>query len=134
MSAALWCDKHVKNRAASNKMSQTIHDEEERRMSEVIEINVSEAKNLLSEHENLLLLDKRDVQSYRQECIEGALMAHDELVESLIRKGDKTAPVLIYCYHGISSLELGKLFAGFGFKKVYSMAGGYAEWKRAHAH
>lgn len=78
-----------------------------------------------------LLLDCRKVQDYKAEHIENALHAHDALVESLVRKGDKERPVVIYCYHGHSSEHLAEFFGGFGFKNVYSVAGGFESWKKA---
>ena len=101
-------------------------------MSEVCEISVAEAKALLAERNNILVLDKRDLESYKQGHIDGAMMAHDGLIEAVISKKDKQTPVLVYCYQGASSMDVAKIFSSCGFNEVYSMTGGYAEWKRAH--
>ncbi len=98
--------------------------------SDVVELNVSEVKSLLEERK-VLLLDNRDLESYKQGHIDGAMMAHEGLIESLINKGDKTVPVVVYCYQGASSMDVAKVFDSCGFKEVYSMIGGYAEWKRS---
>jgi len=87
---------------------------------------------LLNEESGILILDKRDMTSYKQGHIDGAMMAHDGLIESVINKGDKQVPVLVYCYQGASSMDVARLFASCGFEKVYSMVGGYAEWKRVN--
>ncbi len=94
------------------------------------EISVAQAKALLSERDKLLVLDNRDIESYKNGHIDGAMMAHEGLIESVINKGDKHVPVLVYCYQGASSMDVAKLFANCGFHEVYSMIGGYAEWKR----
>lgn len=101
-------------------------------MSEICKLSVAEAEALLNDHSNILILDKRDLDSYKQGHIDGAMMAHEGLIESIISKGDKQTPVLVYCYQGASSLDVARVFSSCGFEKVYSMVGGYAEWKRAH--
>ena len=78
--------------------------------------------------ENSMLLDCRLMRDYQEGHIENALHAHDGLVESLIKKADKSTPLVIYCYHGHNSEHLADLFGSFGFKNVYSVAGGYAKW------
>ncbi len=79
--------------------------------------------------ERAILLDCRQLRDYREGHIANAMHAHDGLVESLIRSADKTAPLVIYCYHGHSSEHLAELFGNFGFSKVYSVEGGYASWQ-----
>lgn len=91
---------------------------------------VSDLPPLLQDS-NTLLLDCRQLQDYKAGHIENALHAHDALVESLVRKGDKEQPLVIYCYHGHSSEHLAELFGGFGFRNVYSVAGGFDSWKKA---
>jgi len=102
-------------------------------MSGFIEVSVNEAAKMIRERQ-MVLLDRRDLSSYKQGHIEGAMVAHDGLVESLIKRRDVKTPLLIYCYRGNSSKELAALFAQFGYLEVYSMAGGYVEWKRIHGH
>jgi len=102
-------------------------------MADVNEVSVAEAKALLNEHSNTLILDNRDLASYKQGCIDGAMMAHEGLIESVLGKADKKIPVLVYCYQGNSSMDVAKLFSNCGFNAVYSMTGGYAEWKRTYA-
>lgn len=76
-----------------------------------------------------VILDCRDVKDYKTGHLENALHVHDSLKESLIRRGDKQRSLLIYCYFGHASEHLAQFFSDFGFKNVYSMAGGYAAWK-----
>lgn len=100
-------------------------------MPSCTEVTVDQARELLQEP-SILVLDKRDSQSYQQGHIDGAMLAHDGLVESLIKKRDVERPVLVYCYRGNDSRELASMFASLGYQEVYSMAGGYAEWKRCY--
>ncbi len=102
-------------------------------MTAIVEISVIEAARMIAERQ-MVILDRRDLSSYQQGHIDGAMMAHDGLVESLIKKRDVTTPLMIYCYRGNSSKDLAALFSQFGYQEVYSMAGGYVEWKRVHGH
>jgi thiosulfate sulfurtransferase len=78
---------------------------------------------------DLMILDCRDLADYRADHMEGAMHSHDDLVEGMIRKGDKHKPLLIYCYSGHRSEHLTEFFTGFGFSQVYNLVGGYAAWQ-----
>lgn len=93
---------------------------------------VSELGELV-EGDKVLLLDCRRVGDYQNGHIENALHAHDGLVESLIKKGDKQQRIVIYCYTGHSSQHLAEFFGSFGFKDVYSVDGGYEAWEKQKA-
>lgn len=99
-------------------------------MSTVIEISPSEAKLIIDE-QNPILLDTRDTHSYKEEHIDGAMLAHDSLTEALIKKKDYDRPVVVYCYQGISSKDLADLLSRVGFKSVHSLTGGFSAWKKA---
>ncbi|MEW5756128.1 MAG: ankyrin repeat domain-containing protein [Pseudomonadota bacterium] len=92
------------------------------------EITVAQTQALIASRE-VVLLDRRDAQSYRAGHIEQAMLAHDGLIESLINKRDRSRPIVIYCYKGNDSKELAALFGQFGFE-AYSVIGGYTEWKK----
>ncbi len=100
-------------------------------MSVFKEVNAKEAKTIIS-GADLLVLDMRDAHSYQEGHIEGAMLAHDRLVESLIRKKDFERPVIIYCFHGNSSKDLAELFGRSGFKSVFSLTGGFVAWKKTN--
>lgn len=95
-------------------------------------VTVSQVPELL-EDDKSLLLDFRLIRDYQAGHIDNAMHAHDGLVESLIRKADKSTPLIIYCYHGHNSEHLAELFGNFGFQYVYSVEGGYARWTETRA-
>jgi rhodanese-related sulfurtransferase len=92
------------------------------------EITVTQAQQMLASQE-VMLLDRRDIPSYRAAHVENAMLAHDGLIESIIKKRDRSKPIIIYCYRGNDSKELAALFGQFGFDS-YSVIGGYTEWKK----
>ena len=79
-----------------------------------------------------MILDCRDLKDYKAGHIEDALHVHEGLKESLVKRGDKEKTLLIYCYYGHASEHLAEFFADFGYKEVYSLAGGYSSWKEKY--
>lgn len=94
-------------------------------------VTVAESVQLINEQQPVIL-DCRDVNAYKAGHLDNAMHLHEQLRESLLRKADKNRPLLIYCYHGHASEHVAEMFADFGFKQVYSMAGGYAVWSQHH--
>ncbi len=92
-------------------------------------ISVAESAQLISQ-QHPVILDCRDVNAYKAGHINNAMHLHEQLRESLLRKADKQQPILIYCYHGHASEHVAEMFSDFGFKQVYSMAGGYTLWSQ----
>lgn len=95
-------------------------------------ISVPEMQALL-EDDAVMLLDCRELKDYRAGHIENAMHVHEGLKESLLKKGDKNKKLIIYCYYGHASEHLAEMFGDFGFKYVYSLAGGFANWKEYQA-
>lgn len=94
-------------------------------------ISVADSETLIKESKPLIL-DCRALKDYKEGHLEDALHVHDNLKESLVKRGDKQRSLLIYCYHGHASEHLAEFFSDFGFKDVYSMAGGYTRWQERH--
>ncbi|WP_459992159.1 rhodanese-like domain-containing protein [Methylosoma difficile] len=94
-------------------------------------LSVTDSENLIKTA-NPLILDCRDLKDYKAGHLDDALHVHEGLKESLVKRGDKQRSLLIYCYYGHASEHLAEFFSDFGFKDVYSMAGGYASWKELH--
>jgi len=95
-------------------------------------ISTPEAEQLIASGEPMIL-DCRDLKDYRAGHIDNAMHVHEKLRDSLLQKGDKARQLLIYCYYGHASEHLAEMFCDFGFKQVYSLAGGYADWKEHHS-
>jgi thiosulfate sulfurtransferase len=81
---------------------------------------------------NPVILDCRDLKDYRAGHLENAMHLHEQLRDSLIKKGEKERHVLIYCYHGHASEHVAEMFADFGFQQVYSLNEGYTGWAAHH--
>ncbi|MGJ8618911.1 MAG: thiosulfate sulfurtransferase GlpE [Methylophilaceae bacterium] len=91
-------------------------------------ISVSEAVNILKS-ESATLLDIRDQISFLTGHIADSIHLSNENVDEVVSSLDKEKPVIIYCYHGNSSKGAADYFYNLGFKKSYSVNGGYEVWK-----
>jgi thiosulfate sulfurtransferase len=97
------------------------------------EIQIHEAKKRLDEKE-CMFVDIRDPSSYRAAHIPGALHLHDGNVQEFIQKADKQQPLVVYCYHGNTSLGAVAYFMENGFADVSSMSGGFEAWRQVYEH
>lgn len=95
---------------------------------EIPEIDVVEAKRRLDAGE-ATFVDVRDPDSFRRARIPGALNVLDHNVAEFIASADKGRPVVVYCYHGNSSLGGTAYFLRAGFRDVASMKGGFEAWR-----
>lgn len=77
------------------------------------------------------ILDCRDPRSYEQGHMPGAQLISDAVIQRLARSS-KQLPVLVYCYHGVSSRDLAEFLVKFGFTNVYNLEGGWQAWIDHH--
>lgn len=100
---------------------------------EIKEVSVQEAKDLLAQNGNYLLLDVREKDEYREGHLEGAVSLPRGFLEIKIESTvpDKSTPIVAYCAGGTRSLLAAKDLKEMGYQNVLSMAGGYSAWKTA---
>lgn len=89
-------------------------------------LHVSEVADLCAQVDTAIL-DCRDARSYEQGHLPGAQLVSDAVIQRLMR-ANKQQPVLVYCYHGVSSRDLATLLVNFGFGTVYNLGGGWQAW------
>ena len=88
-------------------------------------IPAAEAVALIRVEPGVALFDVRDLASYRRAHIDGAAHLAEDRFFAWTRRLDKSAPVLIYCYHGNASKTYAQMFIDFRYTRVYSVDGGY---------
>lgn len=74
------------------------------------------------------VIDIRDTYAFTQAHIAGALRIDNSNVDTFIGALDKTVPLIVCCYHGISSRNAAQFFAEQGCREVYSLDGGFEGW------
>jgi len=92
------------------------------------EIDIEGAKQHL-DAKSADFVDIRDPGSYAEAHVPGAIRLDDRSVGPFLQSSDKSRPLIIYCYHGNSSLSGAAFFRSQGFTEVYSMAGGFEAWR-----
>jgi thiosulfate sulfurtransferase len=100
---------------------------------EIPQIHIHDAKQKLDQ-KACLFVDIRDPGSYRAAHIPGAVHLHDGNIQEFLRNTAKEQAVVVYCYHGNSSLGATAFLIENGFKDVASMSGGFEAWRQLFEH
>ncbi len=101
--------------------------------SEIDEVDVSRARELLFSEGRPLLVDVRELDEWNEGRIPGALHIPRGSLESRIEQAApvRAQPILLYCAVGNRSAFAAKSLAELGYENVASLAGGYTDWKRS---
>ena len=91
------------------------------------ELDPHKAQEMVEEG-SVNVIDIRDPGSYSAGHIPSAVSLNDTNVKEFIESADKEKPLIVYCYHGISSRGAAEYLSQNGFKEVYSMTGGFEAW------
>jgi len=95
---------------------------------EIPQIEIHEAKQKLDEKSSVFV-DIRDPGSYRQAHVPGAIHLSDGNLQEFLQNTAKDRAVVVYCYHGNSSLGATAFLIENGFTNVASMSGGFEAWR-----
>jgi thiosulfate sulfurtransferase len=76
-----------------------------------------------------VVVDIRDTASFQAHHIPGAIHLSNENFSDFIREADLDAPVVVCCYHGISSQQAAQFLISQDFTEVYSLDGGFTDWQ-----
>ena len=103
-------------------------------MSEPMEITPQEVKLRLEAGEKLHLIDVREPHEYAQARIEGSelipMRAVPAALQQLEARADD-APLIVYCHHGVRSLNVVNWLREQGIAGCQSMSGGIDAWSLA---
>ncbi len=95
------------------------------------DVSTADAKKMISENKDLVIIDVRTPGEVSQGIIAGAkvidINAPD--FEQQIAKLDKSKPTLVYCKAGGRSKRACSAMSKIGFKELYNLADGYDSWK-----
>lgn len=91
-------------------------------------INAKQAIVLLSDDQNITLLDVRTQREYENRHLKNAIhIPVQSLSSSLDRlKGDKNRPIVVYCRSGSRSIKASRILDKYGFTP-YNVEGGIIE-------
>ncbi|EEY98065.1 thiosulfate sulfurtransferase GlpE [Vibrio mimicus] len=100
-------------------------------MDQFSHIDVNAAQRLM-EQKQARLVDIRDPQSFQVAHAREAFHLTNQSMTQFMEQVDFDNPVLVMCYHGISSQGAAQYLVNQGFEEVYSVDGGFDAWQRAN--
>lgn len=94
-------------------------------------ISIEQAHGLMAESDPVIV-DVRDPQSYDGSHIDGAVHLSNDNIAEFLEKNSRERAIIVYCYHGNSSMGAGEFLAAQGFTQVMSMDGGFEAWRQVY--
>lgn len=98
-------------------------------MSELQRIDISGAQTLIDKGAHIV--DIRQPADYAAGHIGGARHLDNHSLTEFMNAVDYDEPIIVCCYHGISSLNAANYLISQGFTNVYSLDGGFEGWRNA---
>ncbi|RUO42720.1 thiosulfate sulfurtransferase GlpE [Aliidiomarina taiwanensis] len=99
-------------------------------MKEFQNITLADAKLQLDEG-SLAVADIRDPQNFAKSHLKGAINLNNDNIGEFIQE-NTGKPVLVVCYHGVSSQKAAQYMLEQGIGEAYSLTGGMAAWLEAY--
>lgn len=99
-------------------------------MDQFQHIDVNGAKALIDQQQ-ARLVDIRDPQSFAVAHPESAYHLTNDTIVQFMENVEFDQPILVMCYHGVSSQGAAQYLVNQGFEQVYSVDGGFEAWHRA---
>ena len=102
-------------------------------MSAFQHLSVNQLIHMQEAAADLQIVDIRDAASFEAGHIDSSFNLSNENISHFIAKADMDLPLVVVCYHGISSQSAATYLNEQGFDNVYSLDGGYSAWHQANA-
>ncbi len=97
------------------------------------EVSHAEAEKMMVDlSHTLCVIDVRDKASFDEAHIVGASHFSMETLQAFCDEVQTQTPILVCCRHGISSQAVAHHLIECGFTEVYSLIGGFEEWRVHH--
>jgi|TARA_B110001454_G_scaffold11923_1_gene10971 thiosulfate sulfurtransferase len=97
-------------------------------MTSFTRISPNDAKALINQGKSQII-DIRDAMSFQMGHMTSATRIDNQNLAQFIAQADPQAPLIVCCYHGNSSQGAAQYFNEQGFQDVYSLDGGFEQWK-----
>ncbi len=81
-----------------------------------------------------VVVDIRDANAFAAGRITDSIHLTNESLADFIREADMDAPVVVCCYHGISSQQAAEFLMSQDFTEVFSLDGGFTQWQVLFPH
>lgn len=101
-------------------------------MSNFQHFSVNQLIQLAESDSDIQIVDIRDAASFEAGHITHSVNLNNDTIAHFIADADMDKPLIVVCYHGISSQGAAQYLVEQGFDDVYSLDGGYQAWHEAH--
>ena len=91
-------------------------------------ISQSEAKKMMKEEKDYIILDVRTKEEYAEGYIDGAINIPLNEIENTNKLNDKDQIIFVYCRSGNRSKQASEILANLGYTNVYDI-GGLNTWE-----
>ncbi|PML02554.1 thiosulfate sulfurtransferase [Vibrio breoganii] len=98
-------------------------------MEEVQRISVNQAHQMQTTQQ-ARLVDIRDIQAFTVAHPADAYHLTNQTIAEFMDSVEFEDPILVLCYHGISSVGAAQYLLNQGFEQVFSIDGGFEAWQR----
>ncbi|WP_028116447.1 thiosulfate sulfurtransferase GlpE [Ferrimonas senticii] len=93
-------------------------------------LSLASFAELQQQHNDLQIVDIRQPEVFALGSIPGAINLHAGNVDRFLLEGEYDLPLVVVCYHGISSQNAAAYLVEQGFEQVFSLDGGYDGWAK----
>jgi thiosulfate sulfurtransferase len=97
-------------------------------MEQFQHISPEQTKERLDKGE-IKVVDIRDDQSFELGHIPNSFHLSNSSISQFMQENTFDTPVVVCCYHGISSQQAAQYLLHQGYQEVYSMDGGFEAWR-----
>ena len=87
-------------------------------------------KQMVDERQDFVLLDVRESWESQVACIPGTILIPLRDLPRRVNELNPRQEIVVYCHHGVRSLDAAYLLQQLGFKRVASLIGGIDQWSR----
>lgn len=89
-------------------------------------VSAKEAHDMISNNEEIVIIDVRSYDEYAKEHIENSINVPLNHIEDIDL--DKDATIIVYCLSGVRSKEASERLISMGYSNVYNIDGGIINW------
>jgi rhodanese-related sulfurtransferase len=93
-----------------------------------IEIMPREVKDLLAQNDKILFLDVREQWEYDTAHLQGSVLIPLREVPGNLQRIENSDQVIVFCHHGMRSLDAAAWLRTQGVESARSMTGGIDRW------
>ena len=94
-------------------------------------LSVKDAKALIDKTPNLIILDVRTPDEYKQARMKNSILIPDYELQKRVNEVPKNHPILVICAVGARSKPASEFLVSKGYKEVYHINDGLVGWYRA---